>query len=63
MNLFMLRSWLQAKCAKDEQGASMVEYILLVALIAISVMAAVMFMRGELDSSYSDAGTQLSTLP
>ena len=34
MNLFVTRTWLEAKFAKDEQGASMVEYILLVALIA-----------------------------
>ena len=37
MNLFVLRTWLQAKFTKDERGASMVEYILLVALIALAV--------------------------
>ena len=41
MNLFVLRTWLQARFAKDEDGASMVEYILLVALIALAVIAAV----------------------
>ena len=46
MNLFVLRTWLQAKFAKDEQGASMVEYILLVALIALAVIAAVVFLQG-----------------
>ena len=60
MNLFVLRSWLQAKLTRDDRGASMVEYILLVALIAVSVMAAVVFMRGELDTKYSDAGSQMS---
>ena len=60
MNLFVLRSWLQAKFAKDEQGASMVEYILLVALIALAVIAAVVFLRGEVQTKFSDAGTKLS---
>jgi len=27
MNLFVLRTWLQAKFTNDERGASMVEYI------------------------------------
>jgi len=63
MNLFVLRSWLQAKFTEDERGASMVEYILLVALIAISVMAAVVFMRGELDTNFSDAGSKVSNAP
>jgi Flp pilus assembly pilin Flp len=44
MNLFELRAWLQAKFARDEAGASMVEYILLVALIALAVIAAVVFL-------------------
>ena len=60
MNLFVLRTWLQAKFAKDERGASMVEYILLVALIALAVIAAVVFLRGEVQDKFSDAGTKLS---
>jgi Flp pilus assembly pilin Flp len=60
MNLFVLRSWLQAKLNKDETGASMVEYILLVALIALAVIAAVVFLRGQVQDKFSDAGTKLS---
>ena len=47
MNLFVLRTWLQAKFGKDEEGASMVEYILLVALIALAVIAAVVFLKNQ----------------
>ena len=47
MNLFVLRTWLEAKFAKDEEGASLVEYILLVALIALAVIAAVVFLRNQ----------------
>jgi len=60
MNLFVLRTWLQAKFTQDERGASMVEYILLVALIALAVIAAVVFLRGEVQDKFSDAGTKLS---
>ena len=49
--LFVLRTWLQAKFTKDERGASMVEYILLVALIALAVIAAVVFLRGQVQAS------------
>ncbi len=60
MNLFVLRTWLQAKFTKDERGASMVEYILLVALIALAVIAAVVFLRGQVSSKFNDAGSQIS---
>ena len=39
MNLFILKTWLETKLSNDERGASMVEYILLVALIARSSCA------------------------
>ena len=41
MNLLVLRTWLRARFTATERGASMVEYILLVALIALAVFAAV----------------------
>ena len=49
MNLFVLRTWLEAKFAKDERGATMVEYILLVALIALAVIAAVVFLKDQVN--------------
>ena len=61
MNLFVLKTWLEAKYKpRDERGASMVEYILLVALIALAVIAAVVFLRTQVQSKFSDAGSQLS---
>jgi pilus assembly protein Flp/PilA len=60
MNLFVLKTWLEAKFSNDERGASMVEYILLVALIALAVIAAVVFLRSQVQSKFSDAGSQLS---
>ena len=58
MNLFVLRTWLQAKFTTDERGASMVEYILLVALIALAVIAAVVFLRGQTAAEFAPHGKQ-----
>jgi Flp pilus assembly pilin Flp len=63
MNLFVVRTWLQARFTKTERGASMVEYILLVALIALAVIAAVVFMRDQLQGKFSDAGSKVSNAP
>ena len=60
MNLFVLKTWLQAKFTKDERGASLVEYILLVSLIALAVMAAVLFMGKQLNSNFDNAGSKVS---
>lgn len=59
MNIFVLKTWLQTKLATDERGANLVEYVLLVALIALAVIAAVVFLRGEVSDKFNDAGTQI----
>jgi Flp pilus assembly pilin Flp len=61
MNLFVLKTWLQTKLAKDERGANLVEYILLVALIALAVIAAVIFLRGQVSDKFEEAGSKLSS--
>ena len=61
MNLFVLKSWLQAKFVKSEHGATLVEYILLIALIALAVIAAVVFLRGQVSSKFNETGSKLST--
>jgi Flp pilus assembly pilin Flp len=61
MNLFVVRTWLTARFSKGERGASMVEYILLVALIALAVIAAVVFLRDQASSKFNEAGSKLST--
>jgi Flp pilus assembly pilin Flp len=63
MNLFMIRNWLSVSLSRDERGANLVEYILLVSLIALAVIAAVMFMSGELSGSFDEAGSRLSNAP
>ena len=61
MDLFVLRTWLQAKFGKDEDGASMVEYILLVALIALAVIAAVVFLKNQVNNKFNQSGSSLSS--
>jgi len=61
VNLFILKAWLEARFGKDEGGASMVEYILLVALIALAVIAAVLFLRDQENAKFNQAGSALSS--
>ena len=59
MSLFVFRTWLEAKFGKDEEGASMVEYILLVALIALAIIAAVVFLKDQVNGKFNQAGKPL----
>ncbi len=57
----MLRFWtaFQSRIVKDEDGASMVEYALLVALIAVVVIAAALFLGTEINDKFSEVGATL----
>jgi Flp pilus assembly pilin Flp len=48
------------KPVRDERGASMVEYILLVALIALAVIAAVVFLKDQVNGKFNESGSKLS---
>lgn len=63
MNLFVLRTWLHAKLTKDETGANLVEYIFLIALIALAVIGAVVFLRGQMVDKFNYAGSKISNTP
>jgi len=54
----MLRLWTayQSRSLNDEDGASMVEYALLVALIAVVVIAAALFLGTEINDKFSEVG-------
>ena len=57
----MLRMWTayQSRFVNDEEGASMVEYALLVALIAVVVIAAALFLGTEINDKFSEVGNTL----
>jgi pilus assembly protein Flp/PilA len=52
-------AWLQARC-KTDRGASLVEYALLVALIAVVCIAAVTFLGTKASSKFSQVGSAVS---
>jgi Flp pilus assembly pilin Flp len=59
MNLFILKTWLETKFVKDERGANLVEYILLVAFIAIVLIVTVQAFQGKIKGKFDDAGGKL----
>jgi pilus assembly protein Flp/PilA len=53
-------AWLQARCNTD-RGASLVEYALLVALIAVVCVIAITFLGKSADSQFSSVGSSLGS--
>jgi pilus assembly protein Flp/PilA len=51
-------AWLQARC-KTERGASLVEYALLVALIAVVCIVAITFLGRAASSKFSSVGSAI----
>ena len=45
---------------KEEKGATMVEYALMVALIAVAAVVAVTSLSGSLNTKFTDVGTAIS---
>lgn len=54
-----LATWLKAK-TETERGASLVEYALLVALIAVVCIGAVTFLGNEAADNFSDVGNSIN---
>ncbi len=49
--------------SRDERGASLMEYVLLVSFIAILLMAAITIFSNGLGTAFSQAGSSLDDLP
>ena len=54
-----LASYLRARFGDDERGASLVEYALLVALIAVVCIVAVSFLGKSASSKFSTVGSSI----
>lgn len=54
-----LKSYLQARFTDTDRGASLVEYALLVALIAVVCIAAVTFLGEAASSNFNDVGQSI----
>ena len=62
MDLFVLKTWIQAKFNMDdsERGASMVEYGLLLALIAVIAIVAVKALGNSVSTKFSSVTSSLN---
>ena len=61
MDLFILKTWLDAKFDADgERGASMVEYGLLLALIAVIALVAVKALGDNVSTKFSSVNSSLN---
>ena len=60
-SLVSLISVAQDRLRREEKGATAVEYGLMVGLIAVVIIGAVVFLGEELDSLFTQIGTELST--
>lgn len=52
-------AWMQARC-KSDKGASLVEYALLVALIAVVCIIAITFLGNSASSKFSTVGSAVA---
>ncbi len=54
----LLKTWIQARI-KSDRGASLVEYALLVALIAVVCIVAITFIGDSASQTFSETGSSL----
>jgi Flp pilus assembly pilin Flp len=60
MDLFVLKSWLMARLnVRDERGANLVEYVLLLAFIALIVIGVVKLLGKSVSTKFVDASSNL----
>ena len=55
-----LATWLRARFSDSERGASLVEYALLVALIAVVCIVAIRILGQEANSSFASTGDAIN---
>jgi pilus assembly protein Flp/PilA len=56
-----LTAWLQTRFTETDRGASLVEYALLVALIAVVCIAAVTFLGDSAQEKFSEVGDSIAS--
>lgn len=60
MRRFAIKPWLHGAATKSEAGAGLIEYVLLVALIAVVVIGAIAFFGGSVTTMFDNSGSRLS---
>ena len=61
MNLLGIWTYLQSRFNRDEKGASLVEYVLLVALIAVVCIVALQLLGNSASDKLTSVGNQISS--
>ena len=56
----ILKAWIQAHIAKTDRGASLVEYALLVALIAVVCIVAIGILGDTANETFSEVGESMA---
>jgi Flp pilus assembly pilin Flp len=60
MDLFVIKAWLQARLnVRNERGANLVEYVLLLTFIALVVIVIVTNLGNKVSEKFSSASTSL----
>ncbi|MGH2498644.1 MAG: Flp family type IVb pilin [Candidatus Limnocylindria bacterium] len=49
-----------ARFVRDDEGQGLVEYALIIAVIAIAVIIAMIFLRGQIQNIFSNIGNNLT---
>jgi len=55
------KAYLTARFSNDERGAALVEYALLLALIAVAVIGALTLLGGHVNSKFSTVANSIGT--
>ncbi len=63
MSTVMLILQALARRSRDERGASLMEYVLLVSFIAIVLMAAIVIFSDGLSAAFDQAGSSIDDVP
>ena len=64
MHLPTLTAWLTARFnlgAREERGANLVEYIVLIAFIVLLLILAITFFKDRVGNEFTEAGNSLET--
>ena len=59
MQFDLIKTWIQAR-AKTDRGASLVEYALLVALIAVVCIVAIGFIGSQAEDQFNSVGSSIN---
>ena len=49
------------RCCRDEQGATLVEYALLLALMGVAAIVALVFLGGSVSNTLNSVGSSITT--